>query len=331
MQDACKVSDIRSDISKKRKQFVFSITWPSEHETDDKEEFPSPANASSSSNGNGIEAHSSGTIKEKEKKRILGRKRSTDDTKKDDRNNHLSNSKVAALTVGGVVVGALTAGMGLIAGMMVVGMGAAAGGSALAMNHGSSDKEKQVFLACESYHDAELWVQAIETQLRALSDHTDAPFIPGKVRIGIRRHAAPPEVRIEEVEEWISSSRWRVWSVRDGIRLFEQSNYDDLPSGNGSGSGGHNGYDNGLNSIPPCLRVNISVSGSALDVFMAVMNLPPACRTGTVKSIRVVESINNYTDVVHIILDPVFLNPTWTGKIFFMFLLFFLPSISYFF
>ena len=38
--------------------------------------------------------------------------------------------------------------------------------------------------------------------------------------------------------------------------------------------GGHNGYDNGLTSVPPCLRVNISVSGSALDVFMAVMNLP---------------------------------------------------------
>jgi hypothetical protein len=61
--------------------------------------------------------------------------------------------------------------------------------------------------------------------------------------------------------------------------------------------------------------VNISVSGSALDVFMAVMNLPPACRTGTIKSIRVVESINNYTDIVHIVLDPVFLMPTWTGTV----------------
>lgn len=253
-------------------------------------------------------------MKDKEKRRLSSRRKIVDEGKKDERGNSLSGSKVAALTVGGVVLGAFTAGMGLIAGMVVVGMGAAAGGGAIALRQTTSDREKQVFLACESYHDAELWVQAIESQLKSLGDSAlDQPFQQRKVRLGFRRHAAPPEVRIEEVEEWICSSRWRVWSVRDGVRLFEQSNYDDLPSSNGSGSGGHNGLDNGLSSSPPCLRVNMSVSGSALDVFMAVMNLPPACRTGTIKSIRVVESINNYTDIVHIVLDPVFLYPTWAG------------------
>lgn len=316
MLDACKVSDIRSDVSKKRKQFVFSITWPADNElADEKEDSTNPATSSSS---NAPDYHSSMVIKEKEKKRLSYRKKNTDNVKKDERGTSFSGTKVAALTVGGVVVGALTAGMGLIAGMMVVGMGAAAGGGTIAINQINSDKERQVFLACESYHDAELWVQAIEVQLRALGDNTEHSHIPGKARLSFRRHAAPPEIRIEEVEEWISSSRWRVWSVRDGVRLFEQSNYDDLPSSNGCGSGGHNGYDNGLSSVPPCLRVNISVSGSALDVFMAVMNLPPACRTGTIKSIRVVESINNNTDVVHIVLDPVFLMPTWSGTIQFM-------------
>jgi hypothetical protein len=262
----------------------------------------------------GDPSSSSGASKDKVTRRLSGRKKSTDDTKKDDRGNSMSGSKVAALTVGGVVLGAFTAGMGLVAGMMVVGMGAAAGGSAMAMTQASTDKEKQVFLACESYHDAEVWVQAIESQLRLLGDSThDQAYVPGKIRLGFRRHAAPPEVRIEEVQEWIGSSRWRVWSIRDGLRIFEQSNYDDAASSNGSGTGGHNGYDNGLVSSPPCLRVNINVSGSALDVFMAIMNLPPACRTGTIKSIRVVESINNYTDVVHIILDPVFLYPSWAG------------------
>ena len=293
---------------------MFSITWPADHEVaDEKEDSNNPVTSSSS---NPTDSHSSAVSKDKEKKRLSYRKKNADDTKKDDRGNSLSGSKVAALTVGSVVVGALTAGMGLIAGMMVVGMSAVAGGGAVAMNHTSTDKEKQIFLACESYHDAELWVQAIEAQLRTLGDFSEQSHIPGKVRLGFRRHAAPPEVRIEEVEEWISSSRWRVWSVRDGLRLFEQSNYDDLPSTNGCGSGGHNGYDNGLTSVPPCLRVNISVSGSALDVFMAVMNLPPGCRTGTIKSIRVVESINNNTDVVHMVLDPVFLNPTWSGTLY---------------
>ena len=311
LQDACKVSDIRSDINKKRKQFVFSITWPNDNDADDKDESNSPHGGQSSANA---ETHALITASPADLRRRSVRRKGADDVKKDERGPSLSGSKVAALTVGGVVVGALTAGMGLIAGMMVVGMGAAAGAAAGGMSQGSNDKEKQVFLACESYHDAELWVQAIETQLRILGDSLETPNIPGKVRVGFRRHAAPPEVRIEEVEEWIASSRWRVWSVREGLRLFEQSNYDDLPSSNGSGSGGHNGYDNGLTSAPPCFRVNISVAGSALDVFMAVMNLPPACRTGTIKSIRVVESMNNYTDVVHIVLDPVFLYPTWAGK-----------------
>jgi hypothetical protein len=317
LHGACKVSDIQSDINKKKKQFIFSITWPADQEVEERDDLPLVATGISSSSGDVLSSTSAS--KDKDKKKLVGRKKSADDGKKEDRGNSLSGSKVAALTIGGVVLGAFTAGMGLIAGMMVVGMGAAAGGSAMAMSQGSSDREKQVFLACESYHDAELWVQAIETQLRALGDQSqDNSYVPGKIRLGFRRHAAPPEVRIEEVEEWIGSSRWRVWSVHDGLRLFEQSNYDDLPSSNGSGSGGHNGFDNGLSSVPPCLRVNISVSGSALDVFMAVMNLPPACRTGTIKSIRVVESINNYTDIVHIVLDPVFLMPTWTGTVYSM-------------
>jgi hypothetical protein len=105
-----------------------------------------------------------------------------------------------------------------------------------------------------------------------------------------------------------------VWTIRDGVRLFEQSHYDDLPSSTGgSGSGGHNGFDNGISSAPSCLRTNIGIVGSAVDVFLTVMNLPATCRSGTLKSMRVVKSINNWTDIVHIVLDPVFLYPTWSA------------------
>ncbi|RYG95188.1 hypothetical protein EON65_56350 [archaeon] len=51
-------------------------------------------------------------------------------TKKDDKGLNPS-TKVAAAAMGGVMLGALTSGIGLLAGMMVV--GAAAGGSAMAM------------------------------------------------------------------------------------------------------------------------------------------------------------------------------------------------------
>ena len=374
LQEACKVSDIRSDVNKKRKQFVFSITWPAEHDTDEKDEASNQKDAAGADGADSPPKHSQQL---KEKKRFLSRsKGKTDDTngsKKND-NGQLSGRKVAALTVGGVAVGALTAGIGLIAGMMVVGMGAAGGGGALALSRMGGDKDKEVFLACESYHDAEMWVQAIEAQLRSLGDNVlGMTYVPSHIpsHVGSRRHAPPPEVRIDEgnsgciptthlmthsmtytlrhthssthtlcyilVEEWISSSRWRVWSVRDGIRLFEQTFDEGIggsSSGFSSGAGGftsaflglgnpHHGSSSSSSasgssgstdlSSPPCLRINIPVNGSALDVFMAVMNLPPACRTGAVKSIRVVESINNYTDVVHIVLDSAYTFPTWTA------------------
>lgn len=62
----------------------------------------------------------------------------------------------------------------------------------------------------------------------------------------------------------------------------------------------------------PCMKVSIGMHGSATEVFSSIFNLPPPCRTGIVKTIRVVETIDNYTDVVHIVLEPVYLEPSWT-------------------
>jgi hypothetical protein len=227
---------------------------------------------------------------------------------KDEKKANMTGGKVAAVTVGGVVAGALTAGIGLMAGMIVVGMGAAGGGGAVAFNQMLSDKEKSVTLACDSYHEAEMWVQAIEIQIRELGDNLlGLPFVPGNNTYAIRskRHVPPPEVRLEAVEEWIRSSKWRVHSITNGIRIFSEvpdEKYRYLPDKKEMAA-----------ALSPCLRVNINISGSVTDVFMAIMNLPPSCRTGIVKSIRVVESISNYADIVHIILEPVYIYPTWTS------------------
>ena len=37
LNSACKVSEIRSDISRKRKQFLFRITWPPEEDLEEAE------------------------------------------------------------------------------------------------------------------------------------------------------------------------------------------------------------------------------------------------------------------------------------------------------
>jgi len=205
LQEACKVSDIRSDVNKKRKQFVFSITWPAEH--DDDRDDHSPVATSSRDVGDGDSSPSKTATVPKKKGFLARGKSKADDAGQSKKNDtgQMSGRRVAALTVGGVAVGALTAGIGLIAGMMVVGMGAAGGGGALALSRMGGDKDKEVFLACESYHDAEMWVHAIEAQLRALGDNVlGLPYVPpAKISVGSRRHAPPPEVRIDEVEDWI--------------------------------------------------------------------------------------------------------------------------------
>jgi hypothetical protein len=209
----------------------------------------------------------------------------------------------------------MTAGIGLIAGMMVV--GAAAGGGAFAASQGSAEKEKVLYLACESYPDAKVWVDALEMQIRALSMADGVlglSYLPGS-RVSTdptRRHEPPPppEVRLEEVEDWINSTRWKTWTVKDGVRIFEQAFGDERPYTSSSSSSSFSGVDCNL---PPCLKINVGVNGSALDVMAAMIEMPAACRTGVIKSIRVVETINNCTDIIHVILEPIFVYPTWTA------------------
>lgn len=295
LQSNCKISQIRSDVGKKKKQFVFDISWPpileerEEGLNDDKDNNRSPSESRSPS---------------KETKRKTSKKRLEKDSSS---HTHTSGtgSKVAALAVGGVVVGALTAGIGLIAGMMVVGMGAAASGSAVAMNQSVNEKEKQIYLACDSFNEAELWVHALEGQIRALGDgilgHGYGGIGGHGKGVNVKAHVPPKEVKLEDVQEWINASKWKVYSIKHGLRIFQQV----------SGGGNSGGIvDKGI----PCLKVCIGVNGSVSDVFMLVMNFPPrAGAGGVVRGMRVVEVLDNCTDVVHLVFDPVFLNFTWTA------------------
>ena len=55
----------------------------------------------------------------------------------------------------------------------------------------------------------------------------------------------------------------------------------------------------------PCLRVDIPVHGSSIDVFVALMSMPSLCCTGPIRAQRMVETLDNNTDVVHMMLRPV--------------------------
>ena len=234
-----------------------------------------------------------------------------------------AGTKVAAATVGGVVVGALTAGVGLLAGMMVVGMGAAAGGGAVAMSNSGEYKEKTISLACDTYNEAETWANAIETQIQESADGMLGLPSLSKQKVPYRsaKQTPQPGVRLDDVEEWIASTRWKVCDIYEGVRILEpvssaeddQSYYESFFNGTTT--------KNIEPQSSPCLRINLSVTASAADAFSTIINFTNPMKAGIIQNLKVIENVDNNTDVVHLKLHPMYLNPTWTGKF---------PLIKYF-
>jgi hypothetical protein len=221
---------------------------------------------------------------------------------------------VAALAVGGVVVGALTAGVGLVAGMVVVGIGAAASGGAAAITQNKGDKEKYLTLACDTYGDAERWIHAIENQIKEIGDALlDFPYNQPGCSFGLSDNIrnVPPELRLESIEKWLQQSRWKLRTCIDGTRLYENDVIDCRHRGGGGAGGG--GGEEAAAPVPSLLRVNVPMQHSSpAEVFTTVMNMPPCCRTGVIKSYRVVESMDNQTDIVYMQLEGVYMHPTHT-------------------
>ncbi len=278
LEKTCKVSEIRTDVNRRKTQFVFRIVWPVEAEGDD-------GGAASDSE------------KKADKKRI-SKKRT--ETSNGDKGGVLSSGKMA-VALGGPTLGAVTTGIGVLGGMVLAG---AATNSAERMPYGTKldKKEKNLTLACDSYADADKWIVAIQGELKRLGG---SPELVSSDYIG---DGGPPlESRLEDVEEWIHSSRWRATKIVHGIRIFEQidsaSATDPLAGDTQKSS----------TSGSSCLRVMLPMNTTPSDVFTTLMNMPPSCRTGVIKTFRVVESLSSYADIVHIVMDPVYAFPVWTA------------------
>ena len=178
-------------------------------------------------------------------------------------------------------------------------------------------KEKSIVFACEKYNDAERWVSSVLEQITQISRlHSEDKITSGRAdnsHLSLS-YAPPPDVRLSEVEEWVKAAGWRVFDIQHGVRVYElegdKKPIDPVYS-----------FITTLLSpspprfVPPCLRVSIPLNNSPLDVFGVITSYPAECRTGVIRSFRVVESIDNSTDVVHLVLNPIFIYPTWTGTL----------------
>jgi hypothetical protein len=224
-----------------------------------------------------------------------------------------TGARVAAAAVGGAVLGALTSGVGLLAGMMVVGMGAAAGGTAALSGNADGD-EKSLYLGFDNFDTAEKWRAAIEAVIQDLAD--DAVGLLHN-RKDVRRLQAPPhpDVRLNEVEEWLTNTRWKVHDTYEGVRILEPyiPEEGDIPY--------QEAFFHPTETIltatdyetAPCFRINISVNGTVTDTFSSIINASEALKAGVVQEMKVIHSIDDNTDIIHMKLHPVFLYPTWTA------------------
>jgi hypothetical protein len=269
---SCKISEIRPDTIKKRKQqFVFRISWAGDDEEDTKEE-QGAANEQSDKKTGILRSRSRNKDLKEDKKGAPPKLSATKEEKPEKEKSGYMSSL-----------------------MSWAGFNSA---EAISFNNPVGEKDKVILFATDKYEDAEIWVRAIEDQLRSLCAAPGASVnSPIPCNAVVKKIPPPPEIRVAEVDSWLKSSAWTVFSVVDGVRVFE-----------------YVGGDTKTLKAPPCLRVNVCMTGSVTDVFMTVMSLPPSCRNGTIKSLKIIETIDNCTDVIHIVLEPIYLAPTWTGR-----------------
>jgi hypothetical protein len=120
--------------------------------------------------------------------------------------------KVAALAVGGVVVGALTAGVGLVPYITVVGISAVAGGGAVALQF-RRPSDSRLILATDSLLEAVEWKVAIERQISKLEEGRK-PMLPP---------SADPHVISSIIGMSTGGGGWRCVKMLEGMRILEQT------------------------------------------------------------------------------------------------------------
>ena len=214
--------------------------------------------------------------------------------------------RVAAVALGGVVLGSLTAGVGLLAGLVVVGIGAAAGGGAVALNEINTSMEKKpevLGIACDGIEDAKAWLTAIKNEIDSLILHRNTADVAS---------AKPPSsVDIFEIESWINSTKWESHAFHDGFKIYS------LPPDRTT-STKKTSFLSQFSLAPkyspfPCQKLSIPINASPIQVYEIIREFPASCCTGIIKSLRVIEVIDRFTDVIYLELSEVFLSPTMTG------------------
>lgn len=121
--------------------------------------------------------------------------------------------RVAAVTVGGVVVGALTAGIGLVPYLAVVGIAAAASGGAVALQY-RRPSDSRLILASDHLPYISMWRSAIEEEIIKV-EMQGKPLLPAGADLNVISH-------ILGISGAGGLGGWRRVGIIEGMRIMDQ-------------------------------------------------------------------------------------------------------------
>lgn len=268
--------------------------------------------------------------------------------KKKKRRKFVEGAKIAAATGAAVGVAFATFGIGLIAGVAVLGAGAAAGGGGAAMNVWQKKREEEISFGSTDYEVAKLWKSTLEAccDSKAIQKSkwgqlfmcdgrkTRSVLLPRDRKMIDFSAEANNNNGAEKRDRTVlfeNNTKWRPleggWTSFlgtgvQGLRIFrEEKEY--------CGIGKKNPKQNramftslSIEGRPcPPVKAQIVLGTSPLDAFLCVMsyariNADPRSilspNSGQSASFRLVASIDDHTDVIHMICRPLYLFPSWT-------------------
>jgi len=253
---------------------------------------------------------------------------------------------VGASAAAGVAV--LTAGAGLVAGLAVVGIGAAAGAGSSAssvLGFHNRGKRSEIVIATASYEKAKEWKETIDARLEYenLKETTWGRILFSEGQSNNAFLAQHPssdrgfvdDQRIKEKPFLFEpSTQWRpldgltasmLGTGNQGLRIFREER-------RGSVCFSQNrpvkqflttlSIDNDEGGMCPPMKSQVVLNTSPLDAFMCIMSYARMAHKSADQvysplselssSFRVLGSINDHMDIIHLVFRPLYLFPSWT-------------------
>lgn len=263
----------------------------------------------------------------------------------------VQGTKVAVAASAAASVAILTAGVGLVAGLAFVGIGAAAGAtgggaSVLGIPSMKKGKRSEMVIATASYEDAKLWKSTLDAHLEyenlkettwgriLFSDgQTKNAYLSHDIAVGPsedvnerKLNSGEKAFLFEPGTQWRPLDGWAVSLLgtgNQGLRVFREEK-SAIPTGLELSFGRGKvkkiltnlSVDGGTCSP---MKAHVVLHTSPLDAFMCIMSyavtgnnpsLNP--RSELSSSFRIIESIDDHMDVIHLLFRPIYLFPSWT-------------------